>query len=725
MPMNFLSLCRQLALVLVWAAGLLSAHAQTALQAALSGNAPNSAVVRTDQVQAELLVHAPQGFGAGQPVWLGLQLTHQPEWHTYWKNPGDSGLPTQLEWALPAGLQAGDIAWPAPKKFPLGNLANYGYEGTVLLPVPVRVAADFSAEQVTLKLKASWLACRRECIPQEGEFVLQVPSRGALPMHSAAFQAALAAQPRDIQGTGSRASVEGQTLKLVAQGLPASARGQKLEFFPEDTGIIEPGAAWTQAWQGNAWTAELPLSALRSQAPQALTVVLTGAGGAWRAQTPVSGTWPAVAPLPGMSPALQEALQANANTQAQTNKAPAQSSLGLLAALLGALLGGLLLNLMPCVFPVLAIKMLGFVNAQERRVRVQSGVAYTAGALLSFVALGGLLLALRAAGEQLGWGFQLQNPGVVAALAALFTLIGLNLAGVFEVGHLLPSRLASLEARHPAADAFLSGVLAVAVASPCTAPFMGASLGLALALPTWQALAVFAALGLGMALPYLAASLAPGVARWMPKPGVWMLRLKQALAFPMFATVIWLVWVLGQQSGMDGAAALLGLLLLLALLMWTLSLTGRSRSVGAGLSVLACAWALSWALPLLHALPPTATLSPQAGELWQAWSPERMQELQAQGRPVFVDFTAAWCVSCQFNKKNALQDQGVLAEVRARQVVLLRADWTRRDPQVTAALRGLGRSGVPVYALYVPGKPPVVLSEILSASEVRQALAQL
>jgi thiol:disulfide interchange protein DsbD len=426
-----------------------------------------------------------------------------------------------------------------------------------------------------------------------------------------------------------------------------------------------------------------------------------------------------------MSPALQEALQANANTQAQTKQAPAPSSLGLLAALLGALLGGLLLNLMPCVFPVLAIKMLGFVKTQERRVRVQSGVAYTVGALLSFVALGGLLLALRAAGEQLGWGFQLQNPVVVAALAALFTLIGLNLAGVFEVGHLLPSRLASLEARHPAADAFLSGVLAVAVASPCTAPFMGASLGLALALPTWQALAVFAALGLGMALPYLAASLAPGVARWMPRPGVWMLRLKQALAFPMFATVVWLVWVLGQQSGINGAAALLGLLLLLALLMWSLSLTGRSRSVAAGLSVLACVWGLSWALPLLRALPPSAPTAQQAGELWQAWSPERMQELQAQGRPVLVDFTAAWCVTCQFNKKNALQDEGFLADVRARQVLLLRADWTRRDPQVTAALRALGRSGVPVYALYVPGKPPVLLSEILSAGELRQALAQL
>jgi thiol:disulfide interchange protein DsbD len=310
-------------------------------------------------------------------------------------------------------------------------------------------------------------------------------------------------------------------------------------------------------------------------------------------------------------------------------------------------------------------------------------------------------------------------------LAALFTLIGLNLAGVFEVGHLLPSRLASLGARHPAADAFLSGVLAVAVASPCTAPFMGASLGLALALPTWQALAVFAALGLGMALPYLAASLAPGVARWMPRPGEWMLRLKQALAFPMFATVIWLVWVLGQQSGMDGAAALLGLLLLLALLMWSLSLSGRSRSVGAGLSVLAFAWGLSWALPLLRALPPAVTPSQQAGELWQAWSPERMQELQAQGRPVLVDFTAAWCVTCQINKKSTLSNPEVLADFAARQVTLMRADWTRRDPAITAALTHLGRSGVPVYVLYAPGKAPLVLSELLSVRKLQEALTTL
>ncbi len=711
------------------------------LQAALGAPAARpSAVVRTEQVRAELLVHAPEGWAAGRPMWLGLQFTHAPGWHTYWKNPGDSGLPTELSWQLPAGVQAGAIGWPTPAKFPLGNLANYGYEGTVLLPVPLQWAPGFAADRLDVRLKASWLVCRRECIPQEGEFTLDVPTRGVVAAHAAAFDAALAAQPRALEAGGSRIAVEGQTLKVRLENLPAAARGQELAFFPEASGIIEPAGAWTQGWQGGQWSATLPLSPLRGESPGRMAVVVAASGGAaWRVDLPVAGTWPAVAPLPGVSPALEAALRANASSADAAPAAPvAASALGLAAALLGALVGGLLLNLMPCVFPVLAIKMLGFVQTDTRARRLASGAAYTAGVLLSFLALGAALLALRAAGEQLGWGFQLQSPGVVAALAALFTLIGLNLMGVFEVGNLLPARLAGLQARHPAADAFLSGVLAVAVASPCTAPFMGASLGLALGLPAWQALAVFGALGLGMALPYLAASLLPGLARRMPRPGAWMLRLKQLLAFPMFATVVWLVWVLGQQTGLDGAVALLVLLLLLALGAWSLGLAGGGRWLALGLSGMAAAAGLSWAWPQWQAsgsaslaqVPAGSTpfqselqAEPPAG--WQPWSAGRVEALMAQGRPVLVDFTAAWCVTCQYNKKTALEDADVLADARARGLVLLRADWTRRDPAVTEALRGLGRSGVPVYAVYAPGRPPELLSEILSVRELRDAIARV
>jgi thiol:disulfide interchange protein DsbD len=473
------------------------------------------------------------------------------------------------------------------------------------------------------------------------------------------------------------------------------------------------------------WTAQVPLSALRSESPTQLPVVLALANGsqgtqAWRIELPVQGNWPAVAPMAAVSPALEAALKANLN---QATPAPLGAWL---LALLGALVGGLILNLMPCVFPVLAIKMVGFVQVKDPAARLRSGAAYTAGVVLSFLALGGLLLVLRAAGEQLGWGFQLQSPAVVAGLALLFTLLGLNLAGLFEFGQLLPSRLAGLQAKSPTVNDFLSGVLATAIASPCTAPFMGASLGLAVGLPAAQALAVFAAIGLGMALPYALASALPAVARVMPRPGPWMVGFRQLMAFPMFATVVWLVWVLGQQSGIDGAGALLGLLVLLALLVWAFTLQGRPRTlaVAAVLALNAWAWWAGAAL-LLTPLPAGPAASVAATERWQHWTPTRVAELNAQGRSVMVDFTAAWCVTCQYNKKTALANSAVLADVDAKKVALLRADWTRRDPAVTAALRELGRSGVPLYVIYAPGRAPVLLSEILSVDELRRELAKL
>jgi thiol:disulfide interchange protein DsbD len=726
-------LARTLRLALLAAAlpmGLVLWGAQAKAQLVLPGIAAKpSSVVSTAEVRAELLAHAPQGVGAGQPLWLGLQLTHQPEWHTYWLNPGDSGLPTVLEWTLPAGVTAGDIAWPTPKKIPIGNLANYGYEGTVLLPVPLTVAPGFKGEQLSVRLKASWLACRRECIPQEGEFVLNLPVRGSSAAHGAAFEAARQASPQALKGGSGQITPEAQNIRVSVTGLPATMRGKALEFFPETGGVTEPAGVITQAWQGGVWTAQVPLSALRSESPPRMPVVLALADSkqvapAWRLELPVQGNWPPVAPMAAVSPALEAALKANQN---QPATAPTPAPLGAwLLALFGAFVGGLILNLMPCVFPVLAIKMVGFVQVKDRAARLRSGGAYTAGVVLSFLALGGLLLGLRAAGEQLGWGFQLQSPAVVAGLALLFTLLGLNLAGLFEFGQLLPSRLAGLQAKSPTVNDFLSGVLATAIASPCTAPFMGASLGLAVGLPPVQALAVFAAIGLGMALPYALASALPAVARVMPRPGPWMVGFRQLMAFPMFATVVWLVWVLGQQSGIDGAGALLGLLVLMALLVWAFTLNGRPRTLAVAVCLALNAWAW-WAAGALLVTPlpagPAATVA--ATERWQPWAPERVAELNAEGRSVLVDFTAAWCVTCQYNKKTALANSAVLADVDAKNVALLRADWTRRDPAVTAALRALGRSGVPVYVIYKPGRAPVLLSEILSVDELRREIALL
>ncbi|MBC7609070.1 MAG: thioredoxin family protein [Polaromonas sp.] len=714
-------------LISTGAAAQNASNSITGIGGGIGSNAKVS-VITTDQVRAELLAWAPDGVGPGKQVWLALQLAHQPEWHTYWKNSGDSGLPTVLEWKLPAGVDPGEIAWPTPKKIPIGTLANYGYEGTVLLPVPLTIAQNFSGSQLEVKLKAAWLVCRKECIPQEGDFYLSIPVKSSTATSGKAFQATFDATPKPLAAGNSLVEVSDKLIKVSLAGLPAALQGKTLAFFPETGNVIEPAANWQQAWQGAVWTAQVPLSGQRTESPTVMPVVVALDSNvreaAYRIEAPVKGEWPKVAAAAVLPPALEAALKANASAGA----APIQTSappLGLWAALLGALIGGLILNLMPCVFPVLAIKVVSFVHVKNQAARVTTGLAYTLGVVLSFLALGALLLGLRAAGEQLGWGFQLQSPVVVAALAVLFTLMGLNLAGLFEFGNFLPGRVANLQAKNPSIDAFLSGVLATAIASPCTAPFMGASLGYALGLPAVQALAVFGAIGLGMALPYLAASVMPGVARALPRPGAWMVTFRQLMAFPMFATVVWLVWVLGQQSGIDGAGALLGLLVLMALTIWALTLKGRARTVIATFSIAASAIGI-WATgPNIIKLQETGTTSSQVAAGWQAWEPGRVDQLNAQGQSVFVDFTAAWCVTCQYNKKTTLSNAAVLADIEAKKVALLRADWTRRDPAVTAALTQLGRSGVPVYVIYKPGRAPVVLSEILSVADVRAELAKL
>ena len=713
----------------------------TCAAALLSGAAlaaSTGPVVTTPQVRAELVAHAPEGVAPGKPLWLGLKIEHQPHWHTYWKNPGDSGLPTTLEWQWPAGVKAGDIEWPTPSKLPIGPLLNYGYEGTLLLPVAVAIPAGFMAETLDVKLHAEWLVCKDICIPESGDFTLQVPTQAATAGHGALFAAARAALPQPLAGAQATASVEAGALVLRVAGLPAAWQGQALGLFPETTGVINNAAPAVARWSGGDWSARVPLDPQRSASPAMLPVVLTAPGqpAGLLVQVAVNGTWPAAAAAPAALPPLVNSVPVPAP--------PPVASLGW--ALLLALAGGALLNLMPCVFPVLSLKVLGFATqahahahahvhghghgpAHQRRALLAGGLAYTAGVVVSFVALAALLLAARAGGEQLGWGFQLQSPAVVAVLAGLFTLIALNLAGVFEFGSVLPSSLAVARARHPVVDSALTGVLAVAVASPCTAPFMGASLGLAVTLPTVQALSIFAALGLGMALPYLAASAWPQLARALPRPGVWMAHFKTLMAFPMLATVVWLVWVLGQQTGIDGAAALLLLLLALAFAAWalgspTLGPVAR-RGFGAVALVLMAA-ALFWAAPALKQEAVASSATPGAAEKWQPWSTERVAQAQAEGRPVFVDFTAAWCVTCQFNKRSTLGRKEVQAAFDERRVLLLRADWTRRDPAIGAELTRLGRSGVPVYALYAPGAAgPRLLSEILSVDEVLISLQSL
>ncbi|MDP1646952.1 MAG: protein-disulfide reductase DsbD family protein [Rubrivivax sp.] len=684
-----------------------------------------AAVVTTEQVRAELVAHAPEGVTPGKPLWLGLLIDHQPHWHTYWKNPGDSGLPTTLAWQLPAGVTAGDIAWPTPQKIAVGPLMNYGYEGQLLLPVPVTVSPSFTGHALDIQLRAQWLVCKDVCIPQQGEFALSIPVQASTVMHSATFAAAQAALPQPAAAAQAYAELvdAAKTLRVTVSGLPAALQGRELAFFAETSGVVEHAARVAARWDGGTWQAQVPISAQRFASPAQMQAVLAAPGAVAGVQVDfaIAGAWPAlVAPVAA----------ADSNVVPDVREAPTAPALGLLAALAFALIGGALLNLMPCVFPILSLKLLGFAgHAHSRRALLAGGLAYSAGVVLSFVALAALLLVLRAGGEQIGWGFQLQSPLFIAALAVLFTLIALNLAGLFEFGMLLPSGLASMRLRHPLADSALTGVLAVAVASPCTAPFMGVALGLAFTLPPAQALSLFAALGVGMALPYLAASAWPGLARAMPKPGAWMATFKTAMAFPMLATVVWLAWVLGQQTGNDGVAALLAVLVALAFALWAWGRidSGRfARVAWSATGVVLLGAVLAWALPSWREANAAAPTSPvgTADARWQPWSSERVAALNAEGRAVFVDFTAAWCVTCQVNKRTTLGNAAVLADFDARRVALLRADWTRRDAAISAELARLGRNGVPVYAIYKPGQAlPTLLPELLSPQALRDALA--
>lgn len=694
MPLNcafpFLQIAKQFRALLICGFLLLfggAAQAQTQVLGGPGANKAKGQVVSTGQVQATLQVFAPKGIVTGETFWLGLQIQHQPQWHTYWRNPGDSGLATELQWQLPEGLTPGNIIWPAPQKIPVGSMANYGYEGSVLLVTPVQVGPKFKASasetDITVQLRASWLVCKQECIPQEGEFLLRVPVKGSTVMAPEAFQTALSNQAQTLKGNHLALIAEdGRTLTLKIEALPSELNAGAWTIYPQTANVMRNSAA--PSIQANSVT--MPISSERMDSPQRMAWLLVQGtasaptGKQWVFETPVQGRWQEWTEPPAVYNA----------SQFQQSSVPASISAAPWAtwmlAVLGAFLGGMLLNFMPCVFPVLAIKLLGITqhSGNQRTMRL-SAWAFSVGVLISFLLLGSLMLAFRAAGAQMGWGFQLQSPWVVGALAFLFVIMGLNLSGLFQFGHFVPSSVASFQFANPATNSLWSGVFAVVIASPCTAPFMGASLGLAIGFPAWQALPIFGAMGLGMALPFLLVSISSAWLKFLPKPGAWMNTFRHVMAVPMYATAIWLVWVLGLQTG----------------------------------------W---WENAQSSA--PSAATTTQGGAsrpvtVWEAWSEEKVSAARKEGRPVFIDFTAAWCVTCQFNKKTTFADAKLLEDFAQKNVLMLRADWTRYDPAITKALNQLGRNGLPVYAWYAPGQEVLILSELPSVQEVQKALSQV
>ena len=691
----------------------------------------HAAPVRTAHVEAELLSER-SAIVPGEPLTVALRLVMERGWHTYWQNPGDSGLPTTLTWKVPAPLRAGPIQWPAPQVLPVGPLINYGYEGEVLLLTDIATTGDVAgAQTVTLAARADWLVCKEVCIPEGADLTLVLPvapkGSAAAPTDtrwSPAIARTRASFPRALSGWNASATARGSVVDLVltpSPGAPALADIGKLRFFAYNAGQIEPSGAQQLSRDGAGWTLALPVAVQRVGEFTRVAGVLAstgGFGGSARAvavDVPLAGTVvAAAAPAESSAQMLPFAL--------------AESALSLGGAIVLAVLGGLLLNLMPCVFPVLSLKVLGFAaHGGDRATMRKHGLAFAAGVVVSFWLLAAVLVALRAAGAQLGWGFQLQSPVVVAGLALLFFVLALNLSGLFEIRLLLPSSLAGWNAKNPYVNDALSGVLAVVIASPCSAPFMGAALGYALTSSIASTWIVFTMLGVGMALPYLVLAYFPAWRSKLPKPGAWMRRLRQLLAFPLYATVIWLAWVLGAQLDNDAVARLAATLLMVALALWAWQTmrTGGARAWGAAaIAGLAAAMVVGW--PVAAGVASEgAKPAVAASEPWQDYTPQRVAQLVAAGQPVFVDFTAAWCVTCQVNKRLVLNTDAVRQAFSQGNVALVRADWTRRDPVIGAALAALGRDGVPVYVLYRPDKAPLLLSELLSKQEVLAAIGTL
>ena len=660
----------------------------------------------------ELLVPESALSRNGEPNTAGLHFKLESGWHVYWKNAGDSGEPPHIKWTLPTGITASELQFPAPKRLPLGPLMDFGYEDEVVFPFSIAAAKSAAAGPADLHAKVEWLVCREVCIPGKAELdlirpVSDHPTSGASQDELQLIQRFQALLPKPAPASFKPVfQADGAGFRL------AMTTGQKetsAAFFPADQTVVDNPAPQTVTPTGDGFVLSLKKDANLTATPDQLRGVIELADG--RAFD--------VAASPGVVAAASS-----------PSSATPASSAGLLRSAGFAFLGGLILNLMPCVFPVLFIKALALVKSSgEQRHELRAhGFVYAAGILVSFWALVAVLLGLRAAGSHLGWGYQFQSPVFLALMAAFLFFLGLSLAGQFEIGLSLTSAGGSLAAKQGYAGSFFTGVLAVVVATPCTAPFMGAAIGYALAQSTAITFVIFTALALGLAAPYVALTLQPAWMRFLPRPGVWMELLKQATAVPVFGTVIWLAWVLAQAYGAALLAALLASFLLIAIAGWFLGRWPAKRWASAiAIVLLLGVIGLSVFAPgSLAATPaePATTVSSHAA--WEPWSADAVTRYEAQGRPVFVDFTASWCLSCQVNERVALTRPEVQKAFGDANVALLKADWTQHDEAIGDTLAKLGRSGVPAYVLYVPGESnPRLLPEVLTPGIVIGELGKL
>lgn len=724
-------------------AGVATRLVTTALLAQFAcGGVAHAEPVATANVTAELLSEQ-ETIRPGEPFTLGIALRPAPGWHTYWKNPGGSGLPTKVQWKLPEQLHASELEWPHP--VPLGEppFVAYGYEGNALLLSRVEAAPSLRAgTSLPISALVEWLACREDaCVPGKAQIDLRLNVENAPPHRDSrwgeVFDSARAELPRSLPGWSATAKRDGETIRIeviAAAGVRPSTTG--IRVFPLDSGVLDPSAATTVHASDSGFVLEAAATTPARALPETIPLVLVAEGG-WDETGEVRALQIDARRLgpPGgedVAPKPAARLATTATTQAAFTPSTfaGAGDVTLVFALLLAFAGGLVLNLMPCVFPVLSLKILGFVSiAHHDSAKVRRhGYTFAAGVILSFWLLAGLLLALRAAGGAIGWGFQLQEPLFVAAIAALLLAMSLNFLGLFEFGGALSAAVSRHDSHSGYLGSFLSGVLATILATPCTAPFMGTALGFALTQPPAQSLAVFTALGAGMSSPYVVLACVPSLLTRLPKPGAWMVTLRRAMAIPLLATVIWLMWVFNRQTG-DSAAMMLGAALTIgAIGAW---LWGRASSTQstATLTAWVCVGAAAVLMVTASSQPHTdhaLTADEGAGALWRPWNPDAIDQLRREGNVVFVDFTADWCLSCKVNERVALSGEAFTTALAGHNVVAMKADWTRADPLITEALAAFGRSGVPLYVVYpkdLQGEV-VVLPQVLTPGIIEDALAR-
>ena len=674
-----------------------------------------------DQLDVRLVAEVT-AVNPGQPFYMGVLFDLEDHWHIYWKNPGDAGLQPEFDWHLPDGFSINEIEWPYPEKIMVSGLANYGYEHEVLLMAKILPPSDLQpGKQINVGVSVKWLVCREVCIPGEAHLntTLPVSTGPVFPddrwvQKFSDFRTRHPLVTSDWNITGSIAD----SLIILQIQNPDWYRSdfKELIFFPDQEEIIANAGRQAFSQKYNGYTLKIPLSDMRMTNPDSISGVLVAQEG-WRGIDSEKALW--------------------INLDLAVRDTQDDSSLtGIGLALLFAFIGGIILNIMPCVLPVLSLKILGFVQqaGEDRRKVFSHGLIFTAGVVSSFVILALLLIILRGGGQELGWGFQLQSPEFIMILSAFLFLFGLNLFGVFEIGTSVMGAGQRLAGKGGWFGSFMSGVTATIVATPCTAPFMGSALGFALTQSNTISLLIFAFLGLGMAFPYLLLSAAPGLLKFVPKPGQWMESLKQFMGFLLLATVIWLIWVFGIQTDIDSVAILLVVLLGSGLGAWIigrwtqLTLPAVRRHLLRILAIGIILSSISLGLGNISASQATGMPSQSAdGIQWEQYSMEKLKSGLDQGRPVFIDFTAAWCLSCQVNERLAFGSEEVQQKLADLNFLMLKADWTNRDKNITRALAGYGRNSVPLYVIHTGPdmNKKVILPEIISPAIVLEYLEEI